>query len=101
MLIRSKLITAVTVAVFGIATPAFAQSFSNGWGTGNVESSYYDHDGGLHVGAAPQQGNSQVAIQRSGLNAFASVPLTASGVDSPSLTGAGSSGYNENLRTDY
>jgi hypothetical protein len=101
MSIRSKLIAAVAIAAFGVASPAFAQSFSNSWGTGNVDSSYYDHDGALHVGAAPQQGNSQVAGQRSGLNAFASVPLTASGIDAPSLTGAGSAGYNESLRTDY
>ena len=53
------------------------------------------------VGAAPQQGNSQVAVQRTGLNAFASIPLTASAIDSPSVTGGGSTGYNENLRTDY
>jgi hypothetical protein len=101
MSIRSKLIAAVAIAVFGIASPAFAQSFSRSYGTGNSLPDYYDSDGALHVGVAPQQGNSQVAAQRSGMNAFASVPLTSSGIDSPSLSGGGSTGYNANLRTDY
>lgn len=101
MSIRSKLIAAVAIAAFGLASPAFAQSFSRSYGTGNSLPDYYDHDGALHVGAAPQQGNSQVAEQRNGMNAFASVPLMSSGTDSPALNGGGSAGYNGNLRTDY
>ena len=100
MLNKSKLIAVVTVAMIGLASPAFAQSFSKGWGTGNSLSDFYDGQGGLHMGAASQQ-NQQIAVERNGLNAFASVPLGASGQDNPSLTGGGSSGYNESLRTNY
>ena len=99
MSLRSKLIAAVAIAAFGIASPAFAQSFSKATGTGNVEQSYFDNGGALHVGAVQQNSNSQIA-QRSGLNAFASVPRVSSGIDSPALTGGGSTGYNENLRTE-
>jgi hypothetical protein len=71
MLTKSTLIVAVAVATIGIASPAFAQSFSRSWGTGNVLPTYYDRDGGLHLGAAPQESNTQIAVKRSGLNAFA------------------------------
>jgi len=94
----SKLIAAAAVATF-LASPAFAQSFDPSAGTGNVVSSFYDHTGGLHTGAGLGQ-NEQIAVGRSGLNAFASVPRTASGIDSPALTGGGSFGYNESLRTN-
>jgi len=73
MLTKSKLIAAVTVAVLGIASPAFAQSFTPSFGTGNEAQSYFDANGRDHLGAAPQD-NQQVAAHRSGLNAYASVP---------------------------
>jgi hypothetical protein len=98
MLIKTKLIAAVAVAAL-IATPAFAQSFSSTYGTGNSMPTYYGQDGGLHLGTAQQQGN-QIAAHRSGENAFASVPHVSAGTDSPALTGGASTGYNENLRTD-
>jgi hypothetical protein len=100
MLNRSKLIiaAAAAVAVLGIASPAAAQGFDADWGTGNVMATYYDHDGTLHMGTAPQQ--KEVAAPRNGLNAFARIPGAASGSDSPALTGGGSVGYNENLRTN-
>jgi hypothetical protein len=94
----SKLIAAIAVATF-IASPAFAQSFNPSEGTGNVVSSYYDHSGGLHAGVAQPQ-NEQIAAHRNGLNAFASVPGAASGVNDPTLTGGGSIGYDESLRTN-
>ena len=94
----SKMIASVAVATF-LASPAFAQSFDPSIGTGNVVSSYYDNGGGLHAGAAQPQ-NQQVAVHRSGLNAFASVPGAASGIDNPALTGGGSTGYDQSLRTN-
>jgi hypothetical protein len=94
----SKMIAAVAVATF-LASPAFAQSFDPSIGTGNVVSSYYDQSGGLHAGAAQSQ-NEQIAAHRNGLNAFASVPRAASAVDDPTLTGGGSIGYDEDLRTN-
>ena len=69
MLTKSKI--AVIAAVLVSASPAFAQSFNRPEGTGNELPSYYDSQGGLHMGYAPAQ--SQVAVHRSGLNAFASI----------------------------
>ena len=69
---RSKFIVAAAIAVLGLASPASAQSFNRTEGTGNSLPSYYDSRGGLHTGIAPQQ--IQIAADRSGLNAFASVP---------------------------
>jgi hypothetical protein len=66
---RSKLVVAAAVAILGLATPAFAQSFNRSDGTGNELPSYYDRSGGLHAGIAPQQ--KQLAVHRNGLNAFA------------------------------
>jgi hypothetical protein len=100
MLTKSKLIVAAAVATFSLASPAFAQSFSSAWGTGNEMPSYYDANGGLHEGTVASQQNQTVARQ-SGLNAFAMVSGAASGSDNPAATGGGSVGYNENLRTDY
>ena len=75
MLTKSKLIAAATIAVFGLAAPAFAQSFNRAEGTGNELPSYYDSSGGLHAGIAPQQ--NQIAAHRSGQSAFARVPRAA------------------------
>jgi hypothetical protein len=73
MLTKSKI--AVIAAVLGMVSvsSASAQSFNRPEGTGNELPSYYDSQGGLHMGYAPAQ--SQVAVQRSGLNAFASIGL--------------------------
>jgi hypothetical protein len=66
---RSKFIVAAAIVILGLASPAFAQSFNRSDGTGNELPSYYDSSGGLHAGTAPQQ--KQLAVHRSGLNAFA------------------------------
>ena len=68
----SKLIVAAAIVTLGFASPAFAQSFNRSDGTGNELPSYYDSQGGLHAGIAAVQQN-QIAIRRSGVNAFASV----------------------------
>jgi hypothetical protein len=76
---RSKFIAAAAVAVLGLASPASAQSYNRTEGSGNSLPMYYDSQGGQHcgrlaacAGIAPQQ--SQIVADRSGLNAFASVP---------------------------
>jgi hypothetical protein len=57
MSIRSSLIIRVVAATaaLGVGSPAFAQAWSNGWGTGNSQPGYFDKDGGMHAGNAPQQ----------------------------------------------
>jgi hypothetical protein len=68
---RSKFVVAAVIAILGLATPAFAQSFNRSDGTGNELPSYYDRGGGLHAGIVPQP--RQIAIHRNGSNAFARV----------------------------
>jgi len=98
MLTKSKIAVVAAIAMLGLSSTAFAQAFSSSYGTGNVQSSYFDSNGALHQGTAPQQ--NQIAVHRNGLNAFASVPRTAAGEDSPAATGGGSIGYNEMLQND-
>jgi hypothetical protein len=100
MSIKSKVMIATTAVMLGLASPAFAQSFSSSFGTGNETPSAYDNSGVLHSGTAQTLPQTQIA-RRTGESAFAMVPNAASGINSPSLTGGGSVGYNENLRTDY
>jgi hypothetical protein len=100
MSIKSKVIIATTAMMLGLASPAFAQSFSSSFGTGNEMPSTYDNSGVLHSGTAQTPSRTQIA-RRTGESAFAMVPNAASGIDSPSLTGGGSVGYNESLRTNY
>jgi hypothetical protein len=76
---RSKFVVAAAIAVLGLASPASAQSYNRTEGSGNSLPMYYDSQGGQHcgqqsacTGIAPQQ--IQIAADRSGLNAFASVP---------------------------
>ena len=97
MVTKSKI--AVIVAVLGLisASPALAQSFNRPEGTGNSLPSDYDSLGGLHcdrlsacTGIPPQQ--IQIAADRSGLNAFASIGRSGFASDSPSSTGGGSVG---------
>jgi hypothetical protein len=71
MLTKSTLIAAVAVATLSIASPAFAQAFSRGWGTGNSMPTSYDHNGALRLGAAPEVSNTKIAVRRNGLNAVA------------------------------
>jgi hypothetical protein len=104
MISKSKLAIVAAVVAMGIVSPAFAQGPASGqgfarvYGTGNVGPTYYDHDGSLQSGTAPQQ--NEVAARRSGLSAFAKIPGAASGSYGGSAFGGASTGYNENLRTD-
>jgi opacity protein-like surface antigen len=77
-----------------IATPAFAQSFTPSFGTGNVLPEYYDANGRLVQGIAPQS-----VARANGDNAFAMAPGRNANVDpdSPANTGGGSEGYNWGL----
>ena len=65
MVTKSKIVVIATIAALSYAGPVFAQSFNRTEGTGNELSSYYDSNGGLHAGIAPQNTR--------GLYAFASV----------------------------
>jgi hypothetical protein len=72
-----------------IATPAFAQSYSHDFGTGNV----------INVPGLEQQ-----AGRADAMSAFAQAPVentrskTVVDSDSPAETGGGSVGYNEELK---
>jgi hypothetical protein len=94
MLTKSKI--AVIVAVSGMvsASPTFAQSFNSPEGSGNSLPMHYDSRGGKHcdrlaacTGIAPQQ--VQIATDRGGLNAFASIGHSGFASDEPSNTGGG------------
>ena len=61
---RSKFIVAAAIAMLGIASPAFAQSFNRPEGTGNELPSYYDSQGGLHAGIAPSGQNAFASLRR-------------------------------------
>jgi hypothetical protein len=101
MTIKSKLAVIATsaalgIAVLGAASPALAQSaWTTGTESNRVANGYaspyggglYDHDAGF----APRHS--------SGLEAFAMVPR-AGGRFSQAADGGGSTGYNENLKTD-
>jgi hypothetical protein len=113
----SKLALIAALAV-SMASPAFAQSFNKGDGTGNALPFAYGPGGTKPTGVAPQ--NDQVAVQQgnagrvavrqnghrryarattSGLYDYVAVPF-ASEPDpnnSPAATGGGSTGYNEML----
>ena len=97
MITKSKI--AVIAAVLGMvsASPAFAQSFNRTEGTGNSLPMYYDSQGGEHCGrlaactGIPTQ-QIQIAADRSGLNAFASIGRSGFASDEPSNTGGGSVG---------
>jgi hypothetical protein len=108
MINKWKFAAAATLVAVSMASPALAQGpasgqgFSRVYGTGNVGPTYYDHDGGLHLGVASQQNPQQnrFAARRRGLNAFARVPDAAFGLRGPQAIAGGSIGYNKNLRTD-
>jgi len=86
-----KFLTTLAVLT-AFATPAFAQSFDPDNGTGNVLSF-------SHRATAPQ--NAMAAVRKNGLHSFAMTPgpHSAFNPDSPAVTGGGSLGYNELLRT--
>ena len=86
-----KFLTTLAVLT-AFATPAFAQSFDPDAGTGNVLAFSYKP-------AAPH--NEKIAVRQNGLHAFAMVPGPGSAFnsDDPAVTGGGSLGYNEMLRS--
>jgi hypothetical protein len=122
MINTSKLALIAVLAAMSVASPAFAQSFNKGDGTGNNLSFAYGPNGTKPAWTvAPQneqiaagQGNAgKVAVRQTGHNTFAAVPGRglydyaavpfASGSDaanSPAATGGGSTGYNEMLLRD-
>jgi hypothetical protein len=58
---KSIIIVITTIAALS-AAPIFAQSFNRTEGTGNSLPSYYDTNGGLHVGIASQNTRSLYAF---------------------------------------
>jgi hypothetical protein len=77
------------------ATPAFGQSFSTGYGPGNV----LPFNSTVAAPAVASHHASAHAARRNGLNSFAMEPRQQLqlGAESPAATGGGSIGYNENL----
>ena len=77
------------------ATPAFGQSFSAGYGTGNV----LPFNSTVAAPAVASHHASAHAALRNGLNSFAMEPRQQLqfSAESPAATGVGSIGYNENL----
>ena len=104
MIIKWKNAIAAALMTAGLAAPAFAQSSDH---TGSQMPHYFDSNGAEIFGswgpATVVARSRHPVAPRSGLSAFARVPLGASGGASGSYglgTGGGSIGYNENLRTD-
>lgn len=77
------------------ATPAFGQSFSAGYGTGNV----LPFNSTFAASAVASHHASAHAARRNGQNSFAMEPRQQLpfNAESPAATGGGSIGYNENL----
>ncbi len=77
------------------ATPAFGQSFSSGYGTGNV----LPFNSTVAAPAVASHHASAHAARRNGQNSFAMEPRQQLpfNAESPAATGGGSIGYNENL----
>ena len=121
MINKSKLALIAVLAVMSAASPAFAQSFTKGDGTGNNLPFAYGPEGTKPAWTAAPQ-NQQIAVQpnagkvavrQNGRNAFAAVPgrglydyaavpfaAGADAANSPALTGGGSTGYNEMILRD-
>jgi hypothetical protein len=95
---KSKLAIIAAVLATTIATPAFAQSFSSEFGTGNALPFEYQS-------AAPRSDRldvrqNHVAVHRSGLQAYAMVPRSRATYDNSSnATGGASAGYEQMLHT--
>jgi hypothetical protein len=122
MINTSKLALVAVLAAMSVASPALAQSFNKGDGTGNNLSFAYGPGGTKPTWtvapenqqiAARQSNAGKVAVRQTGRNSFAAVPGRglydyaavpfASGSDaanSPAATGGGSTGYNEMLLRD-
>jgi hypothetical protein len=122
MINTSKLALIAVLAAMSVASPAFAQSFNKGDGTGNELPFAYGPNGIKPAWTVAPQ-NEQIAVRQSnagkvavrqtghnrfavtgtsGLYDYAAIP-SASGSDaanSPAATGGGSTGYNEMLLRD-
>ena len=121
MISKSKIALIAALAV-SVASPAFAQSFNKGDGTGNALPFAYgpggtkpawtvvepqsnqfaaQQFGNDRVATVPQSRAARVAAARSGgLYAYAAVPFEPRAdvnSNSPALTGGGSTGYNQML----
>jgi opacity protein-like surface antigen len=90
----SHLAVVVAVAATALSSAAFAQSFDPQYGMTS----------GQHRIAHRVHVRGRMPARRSGLHAFATTAPNALSPAlnpfSPALTGGGSAGYNENLRTD-
>ena len=122
MINTSKFALIAVLPAMSVASPAFAQSFNKGDGTGNNLSFAYGPGGTKPTWTVPPQNEQiaarqintgKVAVRQTGRNTFAAVPGRglydyaavpfASGSDaanSPAATGGGSTGYNEMLLRD-
>lgn len=122
MINTSKLALIAVLTAMSVASPALAQSFNKGDGTGNNLPFAYGPNGTKPAWTVAPQ-NEQIAVRESnagkvavrqtgharfavtgtsGLYDYAAVPF-ASGSDaanSPAATGGGSTGYNEMLLRD-
>ncbi len=112
MINKSNLVLIAAVAMMSIASPAFAQSSHGAQVTGSASNredlnrGYYFGGSGSQTGLdayaeiSPRYGRSPG--HHGGLYAFATVPHAQSdhSADDPALTGGGSFGYNESLRTN-
>jgi hypothetical protein len=89
-----KIIMIVALGASVLATPAFAQSFNPGFGTGNVLP--------FSNGPVASENGSTAASHQSGRRLYDVVPSDpqASNTSAPAATGAGSQGYNEMLLID-
>jgi hypothetical protein len=81
MVTKTKIAALTAIAVLS-ASPAFAQAYSSGFGTGNSQQSYFDKDGQLHTGNMPQPQTAphsqaapqnHIAAHRRGPNAYGSI----------------------------
>lgn len=81
------------VAASGVVSSAFAQSFTNGHGTGNVQATHYDGRGSLVADSAAQNG--AVAATQGGHSAYAAARANRA----PTATLSARAGYNELLMT--
>ena len=122
MIKTSKLALIAVLAAMSVASPALAQSFNKGDGTGNNMPFAYGPNGTKPSWtvapeneqiAGRQSETGKVAVRQNGHRAVAAVPGRglydyaavpfASGSDaanSPAATGGGSTGYNEMLLRD-
>jgi hypothetical protein len=87
MTIRSKLAIVLAVASLGFASPAFAQSFSAGFGTGNA----------LPFSYRQTDQNAQPGSRYSGLYAMVPSADQAPISRNPADMGGGSVGYDQDL----